>query len=194
MISMLKTVVLMGTLATMTCGLMAAQSPTPNEPNPMPTAQLGRLTIEQLGKMLENLGYAPKSLKNKDGKVVGYNVEFKSDGWTIRFNVCLSIKGDSVWFDAGLATLTDLAGVRPQTLLSLLEQNDVIAPAYVYYYKERNNLRLSMPFDNYEVTAAKLRTKADFFAEAIKKIIMDYEKTTKPVQATPAGPAPIPGL
>jgi hypothetical protein len=190
----LTALTLTAALTAATSGLLAAEPGGRSELAPAAKVQPARLNLKQLGKILQDIGYNPKPWTTKDGKVGGYNVEFESGGWTMRFSVSPSTDGTRIWFDSTLLTLTDLAGVKPQALLSVLEQNVSIAPASVYFHKATSELRVCMWVENDALTLAQLVKHGSFFTEVTKKARTAYDQAVQSAQPAAPVPAPAPVL
>jgi hypothetical protein len=146
----------------------------------MPAAEPGgQVSMAQLGKMLDDLGLNPKANTNKEGKVVDYDLEFQSGTWTMRHWVSISPSGKFLWINTNLAKPLPAEGVSVEALLGLLEQNNDVWPAFVYYVKEVRRLRLGMGIRNEDLTPAKLRKDIDTFTESAKTLMVRYEKESK---------------
>jgi hypothetical protein len=160
------------------CGLSAA------EPG-------GRLSMEQLGRMLDDLGLNPKANANKEGKLVDYDLEFQSGTWTMRHWVSISPSGKFIWINTNIAKPLPAEGISVEALLGLLEQNNDVWPAFVYYVKEVRRLRLGMGIRNEDLTPAKLRKDIDTFTESAKTLMVRFEKESKgEYKRSEAGPGP----
>jgi hypothetical protein len=144
-----------------------------------------RLSMAQLGKMLDDLGLNPKANTNKEGKVVDYDLEFQSGTWTMRHWVSISPSGKFLWINTNLAKPLPAEEVSVEALLGLLEQNNDVWPAFVYYVKEVRRLRLGMGIRNEDLTPAKLRKDIDTFTESAKTLMVRFEKESKRVAKHP---------
>jgi hypothetical protein len=184
-------VALVAALAATTCGLLAAEPFGRGQPAPWTQLQPGRLSLEQLGKMLADLGFNPRLSLESDGKSVRYDLEFPSGDWTMRPWVSISTDQTNIWFGANLAEVGASEAVPPAALLGLLEQNVDLWPAYVYYYKDHQRLRLNKPVKNQDVTPAKLRQEMETFTDAVKQLILRCEKASKAGPQTPPLAAPF---
>jgi hypothetical protein len=153
---------------TLLAGTAAAQAPA------KPAGKA--LTPAELGQMLEVMGYNPTAYKDKDGTVVGYDLEFKSGEWTIRFSAELSKDKSQIWFDGGVASFVDKSPPSAEALLEILAENNALWPASIYYSKKSKKLFLTVATPNKEVTPAGLRTKVEGFAESIKTVITKFNK------------------
>lgn len=150
-----------------------------------------RMTVAELGRVLEMLGYNPKPSMDKNGKVIGYNVEFLSGGWTMRFSVLLSHDGSNLWLSGSIAPVVDLAGASGSALLKLLGENDRIWPAYVSFQTGASYLKLAVAIPNKDITPGLLRTKMDAYSTTLKELIAIW-KSGQPVPTPRPAPAPAP--
>lgn len=165
---------------------------TPVKPGPVTPAEqpvVQGLSLEQLGSLLQQLGYNPRASRDQAGKVIGYNLEFSSKGWTMRLYVSLSKSGTVIWLDSGVGRIVDPAGVSRGSLLKLLGEHDRLWPSYVCYYPATGKVLLVMPIQNRGVTAATLKKEIDSFASKLQQMITLFKAS----QATPVPqPAPVP--
>lgn len=195
--SWLMAAVLAAGLTVVTLSARAQPPPTPAPPPPLPPIVqpvARQLTLEELGSMLDMLGYSPKPYNNKDGKLAGYDLEFPFADWTMRMSVSLSFNKTNIWVNTNIQTLTDLAAVRVEGLLKLLAENNKVWPAYVYYTEgTRPALRLALPIPNSNVTAAVLRTKINDFSNNIKRLIILWKSFQTAPAPLPLPTPPLPG-
>jgi hypothetical protein len=187
---MAKAVLVVVALTASTWGVFAGESIGRSNLAPIDKPQPGRLTLQEMGTMLENLCYNPKSYNDKDGQLAGYDLEFASGTWTIRCCVSLSRDKSNLWFTCLVAKVTDSANVSSTALLGLLEENRNIWPSYVYFLKSLNGVQLTMPVPNLNLTPGKMRKEVEGFGETIKMLITRYKKDSQPVQVAPAVASP----
>lgn len=172
----------MAALAALSCGLWAAEPTSKREPTLAKKVRPDRLSVEQLGEMLANLGLNPKADKNENGEVVGYALEFQSGTWTIHHWVHLSRDQSTIWINSNLVPINGSAAVSPEALLQLLEKNNEFWPSYVFFAKEAKRLRLAMPVKNTDVRPVEMRQEIDTFTDHVKVLIERYEKESKLVK------------
>jgi hypothetical protein len=122
----MRTVLFTLAAATLTLGLAGttpARDPDKGSPGEVAKAAGKKLTVGELGQLLEAMGYEPKPVKNKDGKLVGYDIVIKSGTWTIYCCAEISPSTNYVWFSWTLVSLKDHPAVPPEALLAMLEEN-----------------------------------------------------------------------
>ena len=119
------------------------------------------LDNDSLKTMLDNMGYAPKSLSK------GYLIAVQRDGWT--YNMQLVISGDQtkVGINANLGSVDDPTTVNADQWRTLLEKNSDIDPSAFYFDKDQHKLYLHRVVDNRALTAEILRKQIDNFCSNI---------------------------
>jgi len=187
----LTAAVFLGTSVALSGTLFAADPPVAAMPVTSVPAQATRLTVDQLGTMLSNLGYAPVAAKDQNGNVVGYNLSYSEGTWSIRSYVSISPDGTKVWFDTGIIDVSDTSHVPAQALLHLFADNNTLWPAYIYL-QQPGLLRLAANIDNRDVTPATLRNLISTFDDDVKNVITMYQNDVKQVAAAPLATAPAP--
>ncbi|MDB5309218.1 MAG: hypothetical protein JWO38_3420 [Gemmataceae bacterium] len=145
---------------------------------------LKKLTVEELGELLDAMGYNPKPVKNKDGKVNGYSTEFPSGTWTIRIDFLVTADGSQVVLDSGLFTFTDQSQLPAEAILGTLSDNFEIFPASVYYINQTKRLRMAMTVQSSNLTPASLRVQVDFYVAAVKRCMTNFNQAVDQATAT----------
>lgn len=147
-------------------------------------AEVKKIKIEQVGQMLEAMGYEPKETKDKEGKLDGYVVKV-TRGNTI-FTICIGVaKSETVvWVDTRVLNFDDKEVATVEAILEILAQQHKLWPAYVVYYKNGKILELSMPVEVRDLTPQKLRGSMD---EILNKyfVVIEAIKAAKPKAPNP---------
>jgi hypothetical protein len=141
-----------------------------------------RLTAEQLGQMLEDMGYEPKPVTNKEGKVIGYNVKYRSGTWDIFVFVGLSADGTNLWLTSNIGNVKDKT-VPVEAILGLLEANHKLFPAHVRYFPASGNLNVGMAVRNDGITKAALKNGLEEFTDAVKETYTAFDKAVEAAKA-----------
>jgi hypothetical protein len=134
-----------------------------------------RVTLQELEAMLTAMGYEPKPVLNKDGKLVGYDIAMTSGTWTIYSRVDISPNGKNIWLSWTLKHDVD-AKSPTEAVLAVFELNYNIFPAYVSYFPKSKSLWLAYRLLNDDVTPAVLRNALDSYSEAVKKSLQAWDK------------------
>src|SRR4051812_22235926 len=79
-------------------------------------AEAGRLTVEALGQMLDDLGYEYKVSKTEDGKRTFYGLVIKQDTFTYVVDLSLDPAGQRVWFSCPLRKVPEQDRVKAERL------------------------------------------------------------------------------
>lgn len=124
------------------------------------------LTKETLPKLLENMGYEPKSLGTAQ------LIQIARDGCHFPVRVFVDTETGRVWMAAELAVdLPETDAIPKETLFTLLQLNSKLGPSFYMIHDRR--LFLSRTLDNQDVTAAKLRRELEQF-------FVDFRETASP--------------
>jgi len=129
-------------------------------------AQGAPLTPESLKTMIENLGYTTTSSTNSDG-VVTYNITLTPQGWTIDTDVNLSKDQSNIWMWANLSKIPDGQVFDPDTLLTMLKENDTMGPFFFSYSDSSRRFFINLALSNQNVTPAKMRSELDALAQNV---------------------------
>jgi hypothetical protein len=157
-------------------GLASGQTPPVETPKP---ATPKKMTVEELGKMLEGLGLEVKPFKNKDGEIVGYNVEYTRGSETLRLSLSMSPSGMNVWLNAGMLAFNEKNPATVNVLLAILGKHNEMWPAYVTYFPKDGWIDLSMPVQGPNFTPASLRQGLDTFMDKFILFREAYQKAKK---------------
>ena len=184
-----RTKLMAAALVTLGLGLAAARAD-----NPAPGGKAGRpvnpkITVEQLGEMLEAMGYTiVEPIRNKDNQTIGYRIEVKAGTWTIRPRMILD--NTTVWALMGLEKMPDPNNPPVANLLKLLAANSKTGPAYFTLYENGTALGLELPVPNHYVTPAVLRKQVEQLCEAFVSTedLWDTSKWPKPGASVSAAP------
>ncbi|HYB62247.1 MAG TPA: hypothetical protein VEH50_12320 [Methylomirabilota bacterium] len=126
-------------------------------------AQGTQVTPESLKTMLENLGYVTTSSTNSDG-VVTYEIKLTPQDWSIVTDVNLSKDQSNIWMWAILTKIPDGQMFDPDTLLTMLKENDSMGPFFFSYTDASRRFFINLALANQNVTPAKLRSELDQLA------------------------------
>jgi hypothetical protein len=137
-----------------------------------------RLTIDQVGQMLEDMGYEPKPVTDKEGKVIAYDVKYRSGTWDLYARVSFSSDGTNLWFTGNIGNIKDKS-VPVEAVLGLLEANVKLFPAHVRYFPASGNLSVGMPVRNDGITKAALKNALEEFSDAVKVTYTAFDKAVE---------------
>ena len=183
--SLLTAVAVAASLGLATVNARAQESGPIGSGGTVPAVQpAGTLTLEQLGRLLGQLGYNPKPYHNQAGKLAGYDLSFASNGWTMRLSLSVSKSGTNIWLNSTVGRVVDPAGVPSSNLLKLFAAHNRIWPCYVYFYGTGGYLRLAMPIKNGGVTQTTLKRDIDAYATRLREMITLF----KSAPAAPVAP------
>ena len=126
-------------------------------------AQGTQVTPESLKTMLENLGYTTTSSTNSDG-VVTYEIKLTPQDWSIVTDVNLSKDQSNIWMWAILTKIPDGQVFDPDTLLTMLKENDSMGPFFFSYTDSSRRFFINLALANQNVTPAKMRSELDQLA------------------------------
>ncbi len=144
-------------------GTISAQTPAPTNQESKDKAEAKTLTIEDVGAMLEAMGYTPRPGKDKDGKLVGYYVELTRGGNTV--TAYLSMGGPNIWIDTNFAVYNEKNPASVTLLLGLMAEHDRLWPAYLNFYPKTKVMQLAQPVIGPNITPAALRKGLDSFMD-----------------------------
>ena len=155
------------------------------EPNPTksePVKQAGKkVTLEDLGEMLTAMGYEPKPFNNKDGKLMGYDLTFQYDGWTIYGSFEVQSDG-RIWLYGGLAPVVD-ESTPPAVLVAMLEASDKAFPSHLLYSSKTKKFTVFLPITNGNVTPASLRGSIETYSKSVKTTLNVYSTAKEKAEA-----------
>lgn len=123
------------------------------------------LTIEDLGPMLEAMGYEFKPYNNKDGKLIGYSV--KNDG--VSMDIEVSTDGSKLLFFGGYSATADYP-LTEDAMLGILTEANRIFPTLVFYNRDQKSLKFYSELVNEDVTPVVLRQKLAHFKTSMSTI------------------------
>jgi len=145
-----------------------------------------QLTVEDLGTMLENLGYELVPVKGDKGELFGYDTKDTTEGWTLNARIELSPSGKFVWITGVVAKVDNVNDVSKEALLAMLVESQKLGPAHVHYSTAFKSFMLAVAMPNANFTAVEMRGAMTLYTDSLKQAIKSWETATKP---TPA-PAP----
>lgn len=122
----------------------------------------GALTDASMVKMLTDMGFEPKKLKQ------GYVVAIKQGEWTYNVQLLISPNREKIGLNANMGSVEDPATVTANQWMNLLAANTDTAPSFFYYNKNNKTLYMHRVLDNRAVTSAILRQQVDAFTTNIK--------------------------
>lgn len=102
------------------------------------------VSVDQLGGMLEQLGYGLENQLNFDGEVAGFQTELNSMDYTVPLNFRISGDRQSVTITAALANLGAGQSLPMDELLAILQLNNRLDNPYVYGINEHNLLTVQV--------------------------------------------------
>jgi hypothetical protein len=156
-------------LAGMMAMALGAWQARADDPKPAPKADKPAavpLTDESLQTMLENMGYTVKVDKLEKTSI--YTVQVEQNTWTYYIDISLSNDKDQLWMVSSLVDYPTDGKVPADMLLRLLEENNNIGPAAVYYDKQYKKIKVGLPLLNHGgVTPAVFRT---YFNDYLKDV------------------------
>jgi hypothetical protein len=161
--------------------LAGAAEPAKDVPAKMGTT----LTDDSLGTMLEGTGLNSKIGKFPDGKPY-YFVEISHAGVNMTARVDISSNNRVIWLTLNLGELPESAPAEP--IINLLRRNGYESGKAMFTVSGKN-LLLRQPFDNHDMTPARMLTEMHEICGVARSLSKDYDfKTWKP--AAPPAPAP----
>ncbi len=151
-----------------------------------------KVTIDELGNMLDALGYNPTPTKDKEGNVDGYNLEYTSGTWTMRMYIDISKNKSEICVSGSIGTLSEGTELPLAAAMELLTENGMIYPATIYFLKKSQQFRVYQSYTNEKLTNGNLRTKLDAFAETLKQVATKFNKAKETAPDVNPAPAPAP--
>lgn len=149
-----------------------------------------KLALEDVRQMLENMGYEPKAIKNKDGKVTGYYVMVAVGDAKVECQFSLSGDQSNIWVNCFLLKFNDKFPIGADVLQMFLENQDGLWPAYVQYYSDTQTVWLCFAIPNQDVGTATLRREIEginkrvqLLVEGLRKVLTAREKAKDEAQA-----------
>ncbi len=178
----------------MTAVLLAALAATgfatgdePAQPTAPAAPAAPKVTTEYLGDTLEKAGYAPRPVKNKDGKVTGHAVDLHRGTGTFTVYLDVTSNGGHIWLNVYAIKFTDKELATPELLLALLATHDQLYPAYLVYYPETKWVELSMSMTTAGFGPVALRTNLDRMMDKLVIVAEAYRKVRAAEQKAPEG-------
>jgi|GEM_PF-2408890 len=153
-----------------------AEQPTPppgDTPNKQQTTK--KLTTEELGEMLDNLGYATRPSKNKDGKIVGYYFDLSRGSTKITLYASVSA-GTNIWIDTNMITFDDKTPPTTEMLLAFLGTQDQLWPAYLVYYPKTKLVQMALSVEVAGLTPTILNKKIESMMDKFNIVLEAYKK------------------
>ena len=188
----LMTAVLLAALAA--TGFAKGDAPTQTTAPAAPAAP--QLTTEYLGDTLEKAGYAPRPVKNKDGKVTGYFVDLTRGSTAATGYLHVTSNGGHIWLSFYAIKFTDKELATPELLLALLATHDQLYPAYLVYSPETKWVELSMSMTTAGFGPVALRTNLDRMMDKLLIVVEAYRKVRaaeqKALEGGTGGANPLP--
>ena len=163
----------------------SAKADLPNLTGNKPTTGK-KVTTSELGDALEDAGYSPKAVKNKDKKVIGYEVEVKRGDTTITVYMYAAEGNRNLWLEVNMITLDEKNPPTQELLLAFLGTHDQLWPAYLVYYPKTKmvQMAMSMSADGFNSKALKgnldkMMDKFLIVADVFKKVKTAEENAQK---------------
>lgn len=156
---------------------------TSNNTNTQSVSAENRLSDEQLGAALAQLGYNPQPVQTTTGST-SYTMKIERGDWKFSVFIGLSPDKTNVWMTQNLSKLPQ-GNVSAAALLKVLQWNSTTT-AMFSFNAESNQLTLAKPFANRDLGPNELRT----YVENFIKTIQDTESlwSEKALAATNATP------
>jgi len=107
------------------------------------------------------MGFTPEVQRNKEGKIIGYQIQVTRGSSSVPISLALSPSGTRVWMQVGIVTFNERSPATQEVLLELLGKHDDLWPAYVVYYPNWKQIVLSMSMDVTNFGRATLRPQLD---------------------------------
>jgi hypothetical protein len=145
-------------VVTVAVGRTPAQAPG-NQEGPPTT---GVLSEDGLSRMLTDMGYEPKKLKQ------GYVVAIKHEEWTYNVQCVISPNREKIGLNANVGTVEDPSTVTATQWMNVLAANTDVAPSFFYYNKNNRILYMHRVVDNRCLTTAILSRQIEAFTTNIK--------------------------
>jgi hypothetical protein len=172
-------------------GLAKADEPT--KPTPAPTqATEKKVSLEELGSVLEQMGYTAQPVKDKQGKIVGYTIQVSRGGSNTSILLSLSPSKTRVWMYVGIMTFDEKVPATQELLLALLAKHDELWPAYVTYVPHWKQLVLSMSMDVTNFGPAALRVQLDRVLDKLQIVVDVVNKVQAAQEKGKEGGTPNP--
>ena len=149
------------------------------------------VTLAELGQMLEDMGYAPKPAKDKDGAVYGYDVVLEASGTTVYCTAGVSPNGQVIWMHGRLARTAD-ASTPAEALLAMLAANIDLTPAAITYDPVSKKFDVVLTMPNGNVTPVGLRVALNQFARGVQQALAVWDKATAKAPMGTTTPSPLP--
>jgi uncharacterized protein (TIGR03067 family) len=124
----------------------------------------GKLTKDELDKMLAKLGYETKPLGKSFTEVT-----LERSEWTSVIRTSLSTDNTHIWFDVYLLTVNHPEEVPAAVWKKLLAKNEEVSPAVFSFNKTNKRIYLSCSIANTEVTPILLRKELEFLDRWVEK-------------------------
>lgn len=168
------------------------KTPVPT-PKSEPVKQAGKqISVEELGTMLEAMGYELKPFNNKDGKLIGYSTQFESEGWTIYGTFEISEDGKKIWLFGKIAPVVD-ESTAASVLLAMIGSSDELSPAYLTYLPKSKKFEIVLPLTNGNMNPAAIRGAISTYGKAVKHALKTWDKAVATAkEKAEMGEAPTP--
>ena len=151
------------------------------------------LTGESLGAMLEGMGLNPQEGKYASGQSY-FDVVIKQNDWAFNARINLSTNAKVVWLILNLGDLPALDQIHAEALINLMRKNGS-STGKAQFCVRGNSLTLIQPFDNQDVTPARMLAELQDICTVAKSHHMDYDlknwKLAAPTAAEPKSTAPV---
>lgn len=128
---------------------------------PVPTTGIG---TADLGKMLRDIGYNPKSLSPDV-----FQVTVEREHWPVHVMLSLSTDGQRIWLESKFAPIEDPELVASSAWKGLLVANDKIGPAHFAFDSNDRRVHLYKSIENRTVLKEKLIKEIDIFDRTVRQ-------------------------
>jgi len=124
--------------------------------------------IQQLGVMLEELGYAVEKQLNERGETIAFLVTVEFEGQRYTFSICRDEDNLNYFLTAKVRSLSEGAEIPPLPLMNLLQVNAKIRPAYVSFDEASRQIVLRLTNINFTRSPEKLRLQVREFCNFLR--------------------------
>ncbi len=120
-----------------------------------------KLTQDDLGKMLKDMGYTFKAVKQNNGVIV-HQLDIPYKDRVVPLDISLSSSGSKLWMSVWFTPLAAGQTYPNHVLMQMLETNQRWGPCH-FAMDSKHQMALSCPVDNRSLTQDELRRWIDFY-------------------------------
>jgi hypothetical protein len=153
------------TLVVLSSSVTMAQLPgrdrSPPPPPPPPTGVVDKLTVEDLGNMLKELGYEFTTVKLNNG-VIAHRLNIPHKNRNVPLDISLSSSGSKVWMSVWFTPLPAGQTIPTFVMVQMLETNHRLGPCH-FALGAQKQLSLSLSLDNRSLNSEEMRRWIDYY-------------------------------